>query len=144
MEEAFHKVEYKPHDKSEQNRENYLKDRLQHDRKDADVARADRLCNSEGDREQYKTHGVVERYDREQNGGQRSLCLVLLDDHQRGGGSRCGGDGTQSDRHRQRQLIRRDEMEGDHIKPWSKGGQTIPENCQMLCRDCNSKKTNKY
>ena len=36
-----------------------------------------------------------------------------------------------------------DEMEGDHIKPWSKGGQTIPENCQMLCRDCNSKKTNK-
>lgn len=37
-----------------------------------------------------------------------------------------------------------DEMEGDHIKPWSKGGQTIPDNCQMLCKDCNSKKTDKY
>lgn len=36
------------------------------------------------------------------------------------------------------------EMEGDHIKPWSKGGQTIPENCQMLCKACNGKKTNKY
>lgn len=37
-----------------------------------------------------------------------------------------------------------DEMEGDHIKPWSKGGHTIPENCQMLCKDCNGKKTDKY
>lgn len=37
-----------------------------------------------------------------------------------------------------------EEMEGDHIKPWSKGGQTIPENCQMLCKDCNRKKTSKY
>ena len=36
------------------------------------------------------------------------------------------------------------EMTGDHIKPWSKGGQTIPENCQMLCRDCNSKKSDMY
>lgn len=37
-----------------------------------------------------------------------------------------------------------EEMEGDHIVPWSKGGQTIPENCQMLCRDCNGKKSDKY
>lgn len=36
------------------------------------------------------------------------------------------------------------EMEGDHIKPWSKGGQTISENCQMLCKSCNGKKTDKY
>ena len=36
------------------------------------------------------------------------------------------------------------EMEGDHIKPWSKGGHTISENCQMLCKDCNSRKTDKY
>ncbi len=36
------------------------------------------------------------------------------------------------------------EMAGDHIKPWSKGGQTVPENCQMLCRDCNSKKSDMY
>lgn len=43
-----------------------------------------------------------------------------------------------------RQHFEFNEMEGDHIKPWSKGGQTIPENCQMLCKDCNGKKTDKY
>ena len=37
-----------------------------------------------------------------------------------------------------------EEMEGDHIKPWSKGGHTIPDNCQMLCKNCNQKKTDKY
>ncbi|MBQ9936485.1 MAG: DUF262 domain-containing protein [Lachnospiraceae bacterium] len=36
------------------------------------------------------------------------------------------------------------EMEGDHIKPWSKGGETVPENCQMLCKDCNGKKSDMY
>ena len=33
------------------------------------------------------------------------------------------------------------EMHGDHIKPWSKGGKTVPENCQMLCTTCNIKKS---
>jgi hypothetical protein len=33
------------------------------------------------------------------------------------------------------------EMEADHITPWSKGGKTIPENCQMLCQDCNRRKS---
>lgn len=37
-----------------------------------------------------------------------------------------------------------EEMEGDHIKPWSKGGHTTSDNCQMLCKDCNAKKTDKY
>lgn len=36
-----------------------------------------------------------------------------------------------------------EEMQADHIKPWSKGGHTTPENCQILCRDCNLKKSNK-
>ncbi|MBQ8177783.1 MAG: DUF262 domain-containing protein [Clostridia bacterium] len=35
------------------------------------------------------------------------------------------------------------EMAGDHITPWSKGGQTIASNCQMLCVDCNRRKSNK-
>lgn len=34
-------------------------------------------------------------------------------------------------------------MEADHITPWSIGGKTIPENCQMLCLDCNRRKSDK-
>ena len=29
------------------------------------------------------------------------------------------------------------EMEADHITPWSKGGRTNSENCQMLCKEDN-------
>jgi len=34
------------------------------------------------------------------------------------------------------------EMEADHITPWSKGGKTTADNCQMLCKSCNRKKSN--
>lgn len=30
-----------------------------------------------------------------------------------------------------------EQVQADHIIPWSKGGRTVPDNCQMLCRDCN-------
>lgn len=36
-----------------------------------------------------------------------------------------------------------DEMEGDHVKPWHAGGKTDPKNCQMLCKDCNRRKSGK-
>ena len=35
------------------------------------------------------------------------------------------------------------EMEADHIIPWSKGGKTVEENCQLLCKLCNSTKSDK-
>ncbi len=35
------------------------------------------------------------------------------------------------------------EMEADHIKPWHEGGKTNPANCQMLCKDCNRRKSGK-
>ena len=35
-----------------------------------------------------------------------------------------------------------EEMEGDHIVPWSKGGRTEFANLQMLCKKCNLKKSN--
>ena len=35
-----------------------------------------------------------------------------------------------------------DDMQADHITPWSKGGRTIAENCQMLCDECNRRKSN--
>lgn len=36
-----------------------------------------------------------------------------------------------------------EEMAADHITPWSKGGKTVSENCQMLCLKCNGIKGNK-
>ena len=34
-----------------------------------------------------------------------------------------------------------EQMQGDHIIPWAKGGKTTAENCQMLCRKCNGIKS---
>lgn len=36
-----------------------------------------------------------------------------------------------------------EEMEADHIDPWSKGGKTELNNLQMLCQPCNRRKSNK-
>ncbi len=35
------------------------------------------------------------------------------------------------------------EMEADHITPWHLGGKTNAENCQMLCKECNRRKSGK-
>ncbi len=35
------------------------------------------------------------------------------------------------------------QMEADHIDPWSKGGKTVEKNCQMLCKSCNRRKSNR-
>jgi hypothetical protein len=34
-----------------------------------------------------------------------------------------------------------EEMEGDHIDPWHIGGKTNATNCQMLCKECNRRKS---
>ena len=34
-----------------------------------------------------------------------------------------------------------EEMEADHIKPWSEGGKTDADNCQMICKAAHHKKT---
>lgn len=36
-----------------------------------------------------------------------------------------------------------DEMEADHIDPWHDGGKTVIDNCQMLCKPCNRRKSGK-
>lgn len=36
-----------------------------------------------------------------------------------------------------------EEMEADHITPWHEGGKTTADNCQMLCRDDNRRKSGK-
>jgi hypothetical protein len=36
-----------------------------------------------------------------------------------------------------------EQMEGDHITPWHEGGRTSTENCQMLCKEDNRRKSGK-
>lgn len=36
-----------------------------------------------------------------------------------------------------------EKMQADHIIPWSQGGRTVEDNCQMLCTPCNLKKSAK-
>lgn len=36
-----------------------------------------------------------------------------------------------------------EEMEADHIIPWHEGGKTSADNCQMLCKDDNRRKSGK-
>ena len=34
-----------------------------------------------------------------------------------------------------------EDMQADHIVPWSKGGRTTADNCQMLCKADNLRKS---
>lgn len=36
------------------------------------------------------------------------------------------------------------ELEADHIRPWSKGGKTTVDNCQLLCKKHNASKNDNY
>ncbi|MCA9338235.1 DUF262 domain-containing protein [Candidatus Saccharibacteria bacterium] len=71
------------------------------------------------------------------NGNERALSLRAFDDkikraayeRQKGVCSACG------------KQFAIEEMEADHITPWSRGGKTVADNCQMLCRDDNRRKS---
>jgi len=81
-------------------------------------------------------------------GDERHLSIRQFDDrekraayerqnHKCANGSRCRTPGNDEGQ----RVFEIGEMEGDHIKPWSKGGKTIAENCQMLCIPCNRDKS---
>ena len=36
-----------------------------------------------------------------------------------------------------------EEMEADHVRPWGEGGKTTAENCQMLCKEDNRRKSDR-
>ena len=81
-------------------------------------------------------------------GEERHLSIRRFDDrekraayerqnHKCANGSRCRTPGNDDGR----RVFAIEEMEGDHIEPWSKGGKTVAENCQMLCIPCNRVKS---
>jgi hypothetical protein len=43
----------------------------------------------------------------------------------------------------QNKIWKLDEMDADHVTPWSKGGATARDNCEMLCRAHNRSKGNR-
>lgn len=45
--------------------------------------------------------------------------------------------------HRAKKRYELSEMEADHITPWSEGGKTNSDNCQMLCKEHNRNKSNR-
>ncbi len=81
-------------------------------------------------------------------GDERTLSIRAFDDREKraayerqGGkcanGTRCRTPGNDDGQ----QVFAIGDMQGDHIKPWSKGGKTIADNCQMLCLPCNRDKS---
>ena len=62
-----------------------------------------------------------------------------------GGGVKDGGKGLKGVKcPHENEKLELTQMHADHIMPWSKGGKTELSNCQMLCRECNSQKSDKF
>ncbi|WP_147915211.1 HNH endonuclease family protein [Ruania zhangjianzhongii] len=81
----------------------------------------------DGDERHLKIRKFDDRQRREAYERQRGLCA---------NGDRCKTPGNSDGKKK----FGIEEMDADHIVPWSKGGRTIPENCQMLCVACNRSK----
>ena len=76
------------------------------------------------------------------SGNERALSIrSFTDKMKREAWERQGGLCSACDKPRQKFDI--SEMEADHITPWSKGGKTIADNCQLLCKPHNRIKSGK-
>ena len=75
------------------------------------------------------------------SGGEQERALSIrkfTDSQKRAAYERQGGRCADCGRH-----FEFEEMHGDHRLPWSRGGHTVPDNLQMLCRTCNLKKSDR-
>lgn len=80
-------------------------------------------------------------------GNEKALSLRAFDSRERRiayerQGGHCPYCDQETDGENRGKVYRIEEMEADHITPWSKGGQTTLDNCQMLCQRHNNLKTN--
>jgi len=73
------------------------------------------------------------------DGKEKHLNLRLFDDkHKREAYERQGGKCLVCG-----EVFEIEEMEADHITPWHEGGKTNADNCQMLCKEDNRRKSGK-
>ena len=105
------------------------------DRADLDPKKLEkRIAELMQDDEITKPEGI---YEYVLSGNERALSLRAFDDktkgivyeRQKGICPKCG------------KHFSIEQMEADHITPWSKGGKTVIKNCQMLCKECNRRKS---
>ena len=133
MEEAFHEIEKEAHNRTQQDGEHYFNDRLQYDGENVDATCAQCTSDTEGDGKKDQTNCVVQGNDGEQNGGEGTLCLVLLYDHQGCGRSGCSCNGTQYDGYGQGQNLGHCEMKGNEDAVYQKGGDDCLQNTDDGC-----------
>lgn len=98
------------------------------------VALEERISELMQDREITKLSGIYEYL---LTGSERTLNLRSFDDRdKRGAYEKQKGICPVCTKH-----YKYEDMEGDHIEPWHKGGKTVAENCQMLCKRDNRLKS---
>lgn len=82
----------------------------------------------DGDEQQLNIRAFSPNQRRESYERQKGLCAH---------GDHCRTPGNQDGKMR----FELSKMEADHITPWSKGGHTTADNCQVLCVACNRQKS---
>ncbi len=65
------------------------------------------------------------------------------DEAKKEGHSNCPYCAISNNKAEQTKIYAQNEMDADHVTPWSKGGATELENCQMLCKKHNRSKGNR-
>ena len=125
VEELLAECEEKTHDEAERERKYNLENGFKNDGEHVYGTGVDGFCDTEGDREYNETDSVVKRNDGEEDVGQRTLCLILTNDHECCCGSGCGCNGTENDRCGKGKMLRHSEMESDENDVYDKA-----------CEDC--------
>lgn len=133
MEESFKEAKEEAHHKSESKRESDLKNGIDDERDEVDVAEHQCLCYAKGDSKENESHSIVKRDDGEKQIGQRALRLVLTDYHQRRGGRGSRSDGTEHDGGGQGKLVGHCKMDSDKHGVHQDRGDNGLENSDDRC-----------
>ena len=124
MEKAFHISIGQPEKRTERQRGDDLKQRVDQHADHAQSGTAgEGLGHAKRNRKHDQADRIVQCDDGQQQIDHRALGLVLVDDHQRRGRRRCRRDRTKGDRNRNADLIRHDQMQDQqaHVDQHGRG-----------------------